>query len=152
MADPCKAYIMGEGEPCGVCQSCRAIIGDERYDDQGHVRGDLPEEGVEAATETENVLRDDDSLSDLTRLTQDAYDEAELAKRGLIREAEKRIDLMQHSGASRRRYAQYVNARLCPQGCGDYLVESTYDGEPITKCEECDWLGMSFENAKELLK
>ena len=43
-------------------------------------------------------MSDDDSLSDLTRLTQEAYDEAELARRGLIREAEKRIDLMRHSG------------------------------------------------------
>jgi hypothetical protein len=42
-------------------------------------------------------MREDPRLR-LLRQTQDAYDEAELARRGLIREAEKRIDFMRHSG------------------------------------------------------
>jgi hypothetical protein len=40
----------------------------------------------------------EDPRERLLRQTQEAYDEAELARRGLIREAEKRIDLMRHSG------------------------------------------------------
>jgi hypothetical protein len=42
-------------------------------------------------------MREDPRLR-LLRQTQEAYDEAELARRGLIRECEARIDLMRHSG------------------------------------------------------
>jgi hypothetical protein len=55
------------------------------------------------------------------------------------------------SGSGRYIYAMYVHAGLCPKGCGDTLRPATYDGEPITRCEDCDWLGLSRASAEETL-
>ena len=55
------------------------------------------------------------------------------------------------SGAWRRIYARYVDARLCPRGCGDTLrEEETADGKRVA-CEDCDWFGPSFAHAAEIV-
>lgn len=55
------------------------------------------------------------------------------------------------SGSGSYIYAMYVRAGLCPNGDGNTMCDDTYDGVPISRCEDCGWLGVSRARAEEIL-